>query len=603
MLIITFPSLIKSQTGPAGVGQTNGSSELVLWLNTDDVSQGNGTNMSTWTDLSGYGNTANTVAGNEPTFQTNVLNGQSVVRFTEANTDYFEITDAASLKPNTISIFIVALFTDNSSQWSPFLIKTSTFSWTDGYGITRESNGNAHRTFVSHWSTNAVQTGQSANTFEIIGSVYDKVNIELFDNEVSQGADNYTSNIVHSTNPLYLGIAPNSAGTGTHAPLDGDIAEVIIIDQAVNAAERIIIHNYLSAKFDISLGNNDLYDEDNAGNGDYDYEVAGIGRVDASNIQDDAQGTGVVRILNPSGLGNDEFLMWGHDNGNLQATETTDVPAPVQARFDRVWRASEVNTSSSAVDVGSIDVRFDLADLNSITASDLRLLIDTDNDGVFSDETPIAGATSVGGTIYQFAGVTGIANNLRFTLGTINTAQTPLPVEFISFSAKSLSNNLVKLEWKTASEINNDYFSIERSKDSKYWIGVGEVAGAGNSSATLNYTFIDKNPYAGTSYYRLKQIDFNGKPTYSKIRSITMENAGNSLIKIFPNPITNQLTIIGDASELEEVKIYDSYGKDVTNRMKILNRSGNQMSVDLSRLSNGLYFVKTKKVVKKVYKQ
>jgi hypothetical protein len=98
------------------------------------------------------------------------------------------------------------------------------------------------------------------------------------------------------------------------------------------------------------------------------------------------------------------------------------------------------------VDVGSIDIRWDLTGKGAVTASDLRLLIDTDNDGTFADETPIPGATLIGGNVYGFSGVSAISNNLRFTIGTANSSQTPLPIELISFIAKPVDNRNVQLD-------------------------------------------------------------------------------------------------------------------------------------------------------------
>src|SRR5690606_7930834 len=129
---------------------------------------------------------------------------------------------------------------------------------------------------------------------------------------------------------------------------------------------------YLSAKYNIALAQNDVYDEDD--NGNYDFEVAGIGRL-GSMIHDDSKGSGMIHILNPSNLDNNEFMMWGHNGGDNQATEIIDIPASVDARFERVWRVSESSTTGTAVDVGSVDLRWDLAGLGSVTTSELRLLI------------------------------------------------------------------------------------------------------------------------------------------------------------------------------------------------------------------------------------
>src|SRR5690606_2917465 len=118
--------------------------------------------------------------------------------------------------------------------------------------------------------------------------------------------------------------------------------------------------NYLSAKYGLALAANDLYTHDEVANGNFDFEMAGIGQVDGSNIHADAQGSGIVRMRNPTDLGNTEFLMWGHNNGVLEGVESSDVPPGVQARFERVWRVSEVNTSGISIDVGSIDMDWDL---------------------------------------------------------------------------------------------------------------------------------------------------------------------------------------------------------------------------------------------------
>src|SRR5690606_33951886 len=105
---------------------------------------------------------------------------------------------------------------------------------------------------------------------------------------------------------------------------------------------------------------------------------------------------GIVRVYNPTNLGDNEFFMWGHDNGSVTTINTVDVPAGVQGRLQRVWRVSERNTTTS-VTVGNLDVMFDLTDIGPITASDLRLLIDHDGDGSFSD----AGTLAIGGAIAQ----------------------------------------------------------------------------------------------------------------------------------------------------------------------------------------------------------
>ena len=84
-------------------------------------------------------------------------------------------------------------------------------------------------------------------------------------------------------------------------------------------------------------------------------------------------------------------------------------------------------------------------------------------------------------------------------------------IELLFFNAKLENNTYVDLTWSTASEINNDYFTIERSQNGVYFQEFDIVEGAGNSTHKINYSLIDRDPFDGISYYRLKQTDYDGK--------------------------------------------------------------------------------------------
>ena len=417
-----------SQTGPGGIEDTSGGSNLVLWLDASTINQSNNTDLATWLDLSGYGNDAIGPSGNRPVYVQNALNGYPAIEFEESNTDYMSVADNASLKPNEISIIVVGEYSGSTNNWSPFVIKTSDWNWYDGYGLSNweYSNLDDAGCYVNDYSSNFVQSAFPFNTPTILSMVYNKTDIRLYYDESLQGTDNHSTNISNSNKPLYLGITPDVPGTGLDAPLDGSMSEVIILDRGINDAERIIIHNYLSAKYGLSLGAYDLYIHDNPANGDYDHDVAGIGRISASNLHTSSRGSGIVQIDNPFNLDNDEFMFWGHDGVDDTSPELLDLPTYVLARMDRTWRVSEVNTSNAAVNVGALDITFDLTGKGSVDASDLVLLVDTDNDGNFIDETPISGAVSIGSNQYRFSSVTAISDQDRFTLGTTNALQTTL---------------------------------------------------------------------------------------------------------------------------------------------------------------------------------
>ena len=423
----------------------------------------------------------------------------------------------------------------------------------------------------------------------------------IFQEDVTNGTSVYANNSLQSTYTSNTGpegsnnfVVGDIGSTSGAFDFDGDITELIVYGTNINVVQKIIIENYLAAKYGLGLTSNDIYDEDVIGAGNFDHEVAGIGRIDASSIQNDAQGTGIVRILNPSGLDNNEFLIWGHDNGVQQAANAVDVPGIVQARFDRVWRVSEVNISNTAVDVGGLDIRFDLTGLGAVTASDLSLLVDTDNDGLFSDETAISGATDLGGGVYEFLGVTALANNLRFTLGTNNNIQTPLPIELINFSATLMHNRYVRLDWQTLFETNNDYFTLERSSNGYNWEQVNIIDGAGNSSLPLTYNDVDEEPYLKISYYRLKQTDFDGNFTYSQIEVVNFE--GIEIINLFPNPSKGSFnfTINSTIDGIANITIYDKLGKQVFFEEIEIDKGFNEISKNIRNLAEGSYSISAK---------
>ena len=146
---------------------------------------------------------------------------------------------------------------------------------------------------------------------------------------------------------------------------------------------------------------------------------------------------------------------------------------------------------------------------------------------------------------------------------------------------------------------------VLRSKNGFDWENLLEIDGAGNSSTLLSYQSIDPSPYNGVSYYRLKQTDFNGQFEYSQIRSVQIDKSKstNSSVTIYPNPVANEITIVGNSLELEQVKFFNVFGQDVTNRTEIINNNKSSLVIDLSSLTTGLYYCKTKTTANKVYKQ
>jgi hypothetical protein len=292
---------------------------------------------------------------------------------------------------------------------------------------------------------------------------------------------------------------------------------------------------------------------------------------------------------------------------NDTKSSRAEMPAGMFSRLEREWKVTNTNFS----DTFSWDVTLSAnAVPGSVNSGDLRLLVDADGD--FS-----SGATAftppTGGLSFSYAAteitVTGIstthipAGTTRYITIASAEAATPLPIELISFTAQPIADGDVQLAWQTASETNNDYFTIEKSRDAEDWRIVNTVAAAGNSTQPLSYTNIDENPYAGISYYRLKQTDFDGQYSYSAVRLVNIDDLKSSPINVYPNPTNAQITIEGSKAEIANLRIYDLQGQDVGSRIKIVESSDFSLTLDISTLRNGMYLIKTSTEVTKIFKQ
>jgi hypothetical protein len=196
------------------------------------------------------------------------------------------------------------------------------------------------------------------------------------------------------------------------------------------------------------------------------------------------------------------------------------------------------------------------------------------------------GTTS--GTVQSAAVITAFS---PFTLSTTDQVANPLPIELVSFDAQP-NGNSVDVTWQTASEINNDYFTVEKSSDGVNFEFVAEIDGAGNSTSLLSYATVDENPYNGQSFYRLKQTDFDGSFEYSNPVVVNFNSA--NLISIYPNPVlgNNQRFTI-DYTNLNEtvssIQMIDELGRIVYSQTA---NSNNQIIISTENLGSGVYFVK-----------
>lgn len=164
----------------------------------------------------------------------------------------------------------------------------------------------------------------------------------------------------------------------------------------------------------------------------------------------------------------------------------------------------------------------------------------------------------------------------------------PLPIELLYFNAFRTNGSSVEIKWTTATEINNDYYTIEKSKDGISFSLVKIVDGAGNSLSANNYDSFDNEPYSGLSYYRLKQTDFDGNHSYSNTVTVDMGSTF-SVLPVYPNPAENHINIPFNGQPGDEIciKIYDIFGHLILTEQK--QKSSTDATINLDLLSVGTY--------------
>jgi len=185
------------------------------------------------------------------------------------------------------------------------------------------------------------------------------------------------------------------------------------------------------------------------------------------------------------------------------------------------------------------------------------------------------------------------ANN--FHIASIDAVNSPLPITLTAFNA-FVETDKVRLDWVTESELNNDYFTLERATDGEYFESIAQVKGNGTTSLQSTYSRYDEDPIPGVSYYRLKQTDFDGTFTYSELVKV-VTHSGRPQLTAFPNPATNKTTTlhIRQLAPDEEVQVVitDLRGVQTFSRMYHANSNGSLIAaIDLSMAPSGLYVVR-----------
>lgn len=168
----------------------------------------------------------------------------------------------------------------------------------------------------------------------------------------------------------------------------------------------------------------------------------------------------------------------------------------------------------------------------------------------------------------------------------------PLPVQFLNVSAQKKGSG-VAISWATASEINNEYFDVEKSNDGGLnWYNVTRTQGSGNSSMTKNYGAYDAKPSVGANYYRIKQVDVDGNSKYSATVVYKLAITKTD-ISVLANPFTSNITIdfLSDRSQTVNSRLFDNTGRQALSQTITLGKGAARKTIDANKLTRGMYIL------------
>ncbi|MCE3295404.1 MAG: hypothetical protein K0R65_1118 [Crocinitomicaceae bacterium] len=189
---------------------------------------------------------------------------------------------------------------------------------------------------------------------------------------------------------------------------------------------------------------------------------------------------------------------------------------------------------------------------------------------------------------------TGSGFNLDFTLTGGATFDCTLPIDLTEFSATySPAEKGTNLYWKTMSERDNDFFTLEKSMNGESYYEIAKIKGGGTTTNQREYYGFDPDVPFGVNYYRLKQTDFNGNSSYSEVRAVNVLPGENDVLTLVPNPTTGKTELIFNSykKEIVYLKLMDSKGSVIMDREVDCMSGGNFYDLDLTDYNDGIYFI------------
>ncbi|MBL0742186.1 T9SS type A sorting domain-containing protein [Chryseolinea lacunae] len=258
----------------------------------------------------------------------------------------------------------------------------------------------------------------------------------------------------------------------------------------------------------------------------------------------------------------------------------------VLLRHEAQWNVSTTDVAGGVFSLMGGGTGFGV--INNL--SDLRLILQTSAVGTAGAN----GGTTANPQVTR-TGVTLANLNNSFHIGSGDPTDSPLPVSLLFFKAAG-EGHQVYLTWETATETDNAFFTIERSRDAKSFYTVGTVDGKGTTSVASRYSLWDNEPYAGRSYYRLKQTDIDGKETYFAVATVNLKMAEREFFSLYPVPSSGEVFV--DLKGMETgrelfVRIYTDQGREIYSLQNFKIETNAPLSLNAGgELSPGIYLVR-----------
>ncbi|MBS1646781.1 MAG: T9SS type A sorting domain-containing protein [Bacteroidetes bacterium] len=417
------------------------------------------------------------------------------------------------------------------------------------------------------------------------GDVWQNGTNSLTNSGLSTSCTNNTNIMTIGGNPIF------------NSYMQGNISEINVFGSPLSTTQRVLEETNQGTYYGIPISGSQY-----AASPGYIYYVNGVGKTNSTDsVAATRQSGGMGFIIGTTASDylkdNGDYLTAGMTCPTAAVTTSLYMPTGATAGYERWLNDWYINKTDILNNGGTIQIYFDFKDYGVSgapgVASNYQLWGRGSTTSNFT-VVPTSSTIVLGTRVVFTLPAANIGTTGYYTLGSIDYQKSPLPIQLLSFTADAENNTQVNVQWVTASEVNNDYFTIERSRDGQTFYELNTLkskAPQGNSLTSLHYQLYDNQPFSGTSYYRLKQTDYNGKSEAFNIVSVNINSDNKNLFNVFPNPNNGVFTVqYAGGGNTVSIQIYNTLGSLLMEKEEVI--TNNNYSTLLNTLDAGVYVLR-----------